>query len=143
MGRPYPAFKEQIVSTQYGFSKTVNLPYEDAITAITDSLETQGFGILTTIDVKTTLRNKLDVDFRPYAILGACNPHLAHQALQAEEQIGLLLPCNVIVYDNLNGTSTVSVIDPGQMMSFTGNADLTPLANEATERLSNALAAIA
>ncbi len=131
------------MSNQYGFSKIVDLPYEDAIAAITDSLKTQGFGILTTIDVKATLRNKLDVDFRPYAILGACNPHLAHQALQAEEQIGLLLPCNVIVYDNLNNTCTISVIDPGQMMSFTGNADLTPLANEATERLSDALAAIA
>ncbi|MCO6453230.1 MAG: DUF302 domain-containing protein [Caldilineales bacterium] len=130
------------MSSTYGLSKTVELSYANAIDAITAALKTQGFGILTTIDVKETLHKKIGVDFRPYVILGACNPNLAYQALQAEEQIGLLLPCNVIVYDNLDGTSTVSVLDPAQMMSFTGNPSLEPLAVDARERVQKALAAL-
>ncbi len=126
----------------YGLSATVNLSYQHAIDAITAALKTQGFGILTTIDVKETLRNKLGVDFRPYAILGACNPDLAHRGLQAERDLGLLLPCNVIVYDNLDGTSTVSILDPGQMMGFAGNPALEPIAYEARERVQKALAAL-
>ncbi len=130
------------MSSVYGLAATVELSYQDAIAAITAALKTQGFGILTTIDVKETLRNKLDVDFRPYVILGACNPNLAYRALQAEQDLGLLLPCNVIVYDNLDGTSTVSVLDPGQMMQFAGNPALEPIAAEARERVQKALAAV-
>ncbi len=130
------------MSSSYGLSATVNLTYQDAIDAITAALKTQGFGILTSIDVKETLHKKLDVDFRPYVILGACNPNLAYRGLQAERDLGLLLPCNVIVYDNLNGTSTVSVLDPGQMMGFAGNPALEPIAIEARERVQKALAAL-
>jgi uncharacterized protein (DUF302 family) len=130
------------MSSSYGLSATVNLSYQDAIDAITAALKTQGFGILTTIDVKETLHKKLDVDFRPYVILGACNPDLAYRGLQAERDLGLLLPCNVIVYDNLDGTSTVSVLDPGQMMGFAGNPALEPIAIEARDRVQKALAAL-
>ena len=130
------------MSSSYGLSATVNLSYQDAIDAITAALKMQGFGILTTIDVKETLHKKLDVDFRPYVILGACNPDLAYRGLQAERDLGLLLPCNVIVYDNLDGTSTVSVLDPGQMMGFAGNPALEPIAIEARDRVQKALAAL-
>jgi len=130
------------MSSSYGLSATVNLSYQDAIDAITAALKTQGFGILTTIDVKETFHKKLGVDFRPYVILGACNPSLAYRGLQAERDLGLLLPCNVIVYDNLDGTSTVSVLDPGQMMGFAGNPALEPIAIEARDRVQKALAAL-
>jgi len=130
------------MSSSYGLSATVNLSYQDAIDAITAALKTQGFGILTTIDVKETFHKKLGVDFRPYVILGACNPSLAYRGLQAERDLGLLLPCNVIVYDNLDGTTTVSVLDPGQMMGFAGNPALEPLAIEARDRVQKALAAL-
>ena len=82
---------------QYGFSKTIDLSFENTIEKVIDELKKEGFGVLTTIDVKETLKKKIDVDFKKYTILGACNPPLAHKALQAEEEIGLLLPCNVIV----------------------------------------------
>ena len=130
------------MSSSYGLSATVTLSYQNAIDAITAALKTQGFGILTTIDVRETLHNKLDVDFRPYAILGACNPNLAYRGLQTERDLGLLLPCNVIVYDNLDGTSTVSILDPGQMMGFAGNPALEPIAIEARDRVQKALAAL-
>ena len=130
------------MSSSYGLCATVNLSYQDAIDAITAALKTQGFGILTTIDVKETFHKKLGVDFRPYVILGACNPSLAYRGLQAERDLGLLLPCNVIVYDNLDGTSTVSVLDPGQMMGFAGNPALEPIAIEARDRVQKALAAL-
>jgi len=84
---------------QYGFSKTIDLPYEQAIEKVTAELKKEGFGVLTFIDVKETLKQKINVDFKKYAILGACNPPIAHRALQEEEEIGLLLPCNVIVYE--------------------------------------------
>ena len=126
----------------YGISATVPLSFEAAIAAITEALKTQGFGILTTIDVKATLKQKLNVDFKPYTILGACNPPLAYQALQAEPEVGLLLPCNIIIYDNLDGSSTVSILDPQQMMSVASNLALRPVAAQARERLEKALAAL-
>lgn len=131
------------MSSTYGLSTTVPLAYQDAIDAITVALKAQGFGILTTIDVKATLKQKLDVEFRPYVILGACNPQLAYRGLQAEQDLGLLLPCNVIVYDNLDGTSTIGILDPLQMMGVTGNPALEPIATEANERVQKALAALA
>lgn len=130
------------MSSSYGLSATVNLAYQDAIEAITAALKAQGFGILTSIDIKETLHKKLGVDFRPYVILGACNPNLAYRGLQTERDLGLLLPCNVIVYDNLNGTSTVSVLDPGQMMGFAGNPALEPIAIEARDLVQKALSAL-
>jgi len=98
--------------TSYGFWKTVNLGFEEAITKVTEELKKEGFGILTEIDVTATFKNKLDVDFKPYKILGACNPPNAYKALQAEEQIGLMLPCNVIVYVDDNDKTNVAAVDP-------------------------------
>ncbi len=118
----------------YGFSKTVDLSFEDTINKVTEELKKEGFGILTTIDVKETLKNKIDVDFKKYTILGACNPTLAHKALQAEEEIGLLLPCNVIVYDK-EGKSVVSVFDPSLMTKVVENENLNPIAEEVKEKL--------
>ena len=118
----------------YGFSKTVDLSFEDTINKVTEELKKEGFGVLTTIDVKDTLKNKIDVDFKKYTILGACNPPLAHKALQAEEEIGLLLPCNVIVYEK-EGKSAVSVFDPSLMTKVVENENLNPIAEEVKEKL--------
>src|SRR5919204_1512739 len=104
----------------YGFGATLDLPYVEAVERTRAALKEQGFGVLTEIDVKQTMKTKLDVDFRPYVILGACNPPLAHRALSADPGIGLLLPCNVIVYDNGNGTSTVEVMDPEAALGLVG-----------------------
>ncbi len=118
----------------YGFSKTVDLSFEDTINKVTEELKKEGFGILTTIDIKETLKNKIDVDFKKYTILGACNPTLAHKALQAEEEIGLLLPCNVIVYEK-EGKSAVSVFDPSLMSKVVENENLDSIAEEVKEML--------
>ena len=127
----------------YGFRKTVSLPVEEADARVREELQKEGFGVLTEIDVKATLKKKLDVDFKPYKILGACNPPLAHQALLAEEDIGLLLPCNVVVYEGeAEGTSVVAVISPKAQLGITGRADITPLAEEVEARMRRALAAI-
>ena len=118
----------------YGFSKAVSLPYEQAIEKVTEELKKEGFGVLTTIDVRDTLKKKLDVDFNKYVILGACNPPFAHKALVAEEQIGLLLPCNVIVYEK-NGRTTVAAFDPMVMATMVENEALKSIAEEVTGRL--------
>jgi len=119
---------------KYGFSKSIDLPFSDAIDKVTEELKKEGFGVLTTIDVKETLKKKIDVDFKNYTILGACNPPLAHRALQTEEEIGLLLPCNVIVYEKDN-KSVVSVFDPSLMSKVVENDNLTPVAEEVREKL--------
>ncbi len=106
---------------------------------MTDALKQEGFGVLTEIDVKMTLKAKLDVDFQPYVILGACNPHLAYRGLQAEPELGLLLPCNVIVYDNGDGASTVSIVDPIQMLGLVNNLELQLITEEANTRLRRVL----
>lgn len=129
-------------TTPYGIGATVNLPYEKAVERIREELSKEGFGVLTEIDVRATLRKKLDVDFRPYIILGACNPTLAHKALTAESDIGLLLPCNVIVYDAGGGKSVVAALDPIQALDMTGNTRIRPVAEEARSRLERALAAL-
>src|SRR5512146_3601006 len=106
----------------YYFSKTLNMSFDKAIAGVTEELKREGFGILTDIDVKATLKKKLDVEFRPYVILGACNPPFAYQALQAERDIGLLLPCNVVVYAcEQEGTSVVAAMDPEEARKLTGN----------------------
>jgi uncharacterized protein (DUF302 family) len=140
-GQLEPATKTKEVD-HYGIRKVTSRAFDEAVEAITAALKAQGFGVLTEIDVRATLKKKLDVDFRPYVILGACNPPLAYRALRAEQELGLLLPCNVIVYDNGDGTSTVSVIDPLQMVSVTHNPDLEPIAADANARLRAALSHI-
>lgn len=119
----------------YGIETRLDVPYDEAVERVTAALAEEGFGVLTEIDVKATLKKKLDEDFRRYVILGSCNPQLAHRALQEEIDIGLLLPCNVIVYEDDAGGSVVSILDPEAMMEFTGNPELEPIAREARERL--------
>lgn len=123
---------------KYGFSKTTDYSFEEAIQKVTDELKKEGFGVLTTIDVKDTLKKKLDVDFKKYTILGACNPPLAHQALQAEEELGLLLPCNVIVYEKDNKT-VVSVFDPMVMAQIIDNPKMKSVAEEVKNKLEKVL----
>jgi len=118
----------------YGLSTPVKESYEDAIIKVTAALKEQGFGILTEIDLKTTMKKKLDVDIDKYVILGACNPALAYQSIQAEQEMGLLLPCNVIVYEK-EGTTYVSLLDPMNMMAFSGNDALCDMAEDARSRL--------
>ena len=112
----------------------LDVPYEEAMERVTAALKAEGFGVLTEIDVKATLKQKLDADFRKYAILGACNPPLAHKALSTELEIGLLLPCNVIVYEE-DGGSVVSIVDPISMLGVVDSAELKPVADEAGARL--------
>lgn len=126
---------------QYGFSKIVDLSYEQAIEKGTAELKKEGFGVLTTIDVKDTLKKKLDVDFPRYVILGACNPSFAYQALQAEDEIGLLLPCNVIVYEK-NAKTAVSVFDPMTMGAVIDNPKMEPIAQQVREKLQRVFASI-
>jgi len=123
------------MTTNYGFNTTLNIPYEKAIEKTTAALKEEGFGVLTEIDVKATLKKKLNADFRRYIILGACNPNLAYQALQSELEIGLLLPCNVIVYETDEGQSTISIVDPILMLGVVESSTLDPIANEAKARL--------
>ena len=118
----------------YGFSKTVNLSYDQTVEKVTDELKREGFGVLTTIDVRETLKKKLNVDFKRYVILGACNPPFAHQALQAEEEIGLLLPCNVVVYEKGDKT-VVSAFDPMTMLKIVDNPGIKSVAAEVQSRL--------
>jgi uncharacterized protein (DUF302 family) len=130
------------MNTPYGLSVDVDLPYEEALEKVTEALKAEGFGVLTTIDVKATMKAKLDVDFRRYVILGACNPALAHRALSEELEIGLLLPCNLIVYERDGGGSTISAMNAMAAMSFTGNPALEPIAQEASARLERVLATV-
>lgn len=126
---------------KYGFSKTVDMPYEKAVEKVTEELKKEGFGVLTTIDVKETLKKKLDVDFKKYVILGACNPPIAYEALLAEEEIGLLLPCNVIVYEK-EKKSVVAAFDPMALMSLVEKEQMRPIAEEVKRRLERAVAAV-
>ena len=121
--------------SKYYFNKTVDLSFEDAIAKVTEELKKEGFGILTEIDVQATLKKKLDVDFRPYKILGACNPPFAHKALSAESHIGIYLPCNVIVQDVGNGKTEVAAVDPLVAMSRVENLALEPVAKEIQAKL--------
>ena len=123
------------LQTQLGFNVQLNTNFADAEARVTEALKAEGFGILTEIDVQTTLKKKIDVDFRPYKILGACNPPLAHRALTAVPEAGLLLPCNVTLSQNDEGTIDVSIIDPNMMLGVGHFPALQPIAKEAAERL--------
>lgn len=130
-------------SPRYGLSRQVDLPYEQAVDRVTATLKEQGFGILTEIDVKKTLKAKLDKDFTKYVILGACNPPLAFRALSAELDIGLLLPCNVDVYeDPKTGQTIVSAVNPEILVQVTGRKELAPIAEEVRAKLTAALESI-
>lgn len=136
--------KAQKLERTYGFGRTLALPYEQAVERVRAALKEQGFGVLTEIDVKQTLKAKLDAEFRPYVILGACNPPLAHRALRAELGVGLLLPCNVVVYANDDGTSSVEAMDPEAALGIVGdNPAIAEVAREARARLQAALDAAA
>lgn len=128
-------------ATEYAYRTELPVPYEEAIERVTAALKEEGFGVLTEVDVKATLKKKLDADFRRYVILGACNPPLAHQALQADLEIGLLLPCNVIVYEKDEG-SVISIVDPISMLGVVQNPALDPVASEAKARLRRVLDAL-
>ena len=120
----------------YGYTQNLGkIPFDNALERVTVALKSEGFGVLTEIDVKATFKKKLDADFRKYKILGACNPHLAHQALSNEILIGLLLPCNVVVYEGDDATITVSVINPKKMFEVVNNPDVVGMAEEVDRKL--------
>lgn len=124
---------------QYYLAKTVSKTYEEALAATTQALKDEGFGVLTEIDVKETLKKKLDVDFPKYKILGACNPPLALKALTAENQVGVLLPCNVVVQEHKDGRVEVSAMDPAGAMAMIGNKELDAIATDVRARLERVL----
>ena len=130
------------MDTKFGFGKTVDLGFEEAVEMVTEELGKEGFGVLTEIDVQATLKKKLGEDMRPYKILGACNPPLAHQAVSAVPEIGLLLPCNVLVREKDDGKVRVSFMDPGAVLGLVDNPDVEPLAAEVKTRLERVLAAL-
>jgi uncharacterized protein (DUF302 family) len=130
------------MDTKFGFGKAVDLGFEEAIETVTEELSKEGFGVLTEIDVQATLKKKLGEDMRPYKILGACNPPLAHQAVTAVPEIGLLLPCNVLVRETDDGTVRVSFMDPGSVLGLVDNPDVEPLAGQVKEKLERVLAAL-
>jgi uncharacterized protein (DUF302 family) len=131
------------MSKTYGYRLQMPFAVARATAEVTAALKQEGFGVLTQIDVQATMHAKLGVEMKPYIILGACNPNLAYQALQAEPELGLLLPCNVIVYDNGDETTTVSIVDPLQMLGMVENPALQPIAAEADQRLHRVLAHLA
>jgi uncharacterized protein (DUF302 family) len=126
----------------YYFTKTVALSFDDAIARVTDALKQRGFGVLTTIDVRQTMKKKIDVDMPPYTILGACNPSFAHKALMAENKIGTMLPCNVIVRETGDGRIEVAAVDPVASMQAVDNAALGGIAGEVRDLLRETIEAL-
>ena len=126
----------------YYFSKTLKIDFDEAVEKVTESLKSEGFGVLTQIDVKETLKKKLDVDFKRYKILGACNPPYAYKALQAEEKIGTMLPCNVIVIDQGDGNTEITAVDPMASMAAVKNESLAPVAIEIRSKLEKVIASV-
>jgi uncharacterized protein (DUF302 family) len=123
----------------FGIQKTLDIGFDDALAKIPEALKTEGFGVLTEIDVQATLKKKIDVDFRRYRILGACNPPFAHQALQHSLDVGMLMPCNVIVYETDDGKTVVSAVDPMQTMAAQGDPEMAPLAEAVQQKLQRVL----
>ena len=130
-----------VTATAYGLQTVVTLPFEEAVQRTKDALKGEGFGVLTEIDVQKTLKDKLGVAFEPYIILGACNPPLAHRSLQAEHDLGLLLPCNVIVHQH-GDEAVVAAADPRAMLGIVGNEAVQSIAEEARARLERALSSL-
>jgi len=128
-------------SAKYVFGKTVGLGFEQAVTRVTEELAKEGFGVLTEIDVKATLKKKLDIDVPPYRILGACNPQFAHRAMQLEPQIGALLPCNVVVREE-GGETRVEIMDPHAVLQLVGRPEIAQIAGEVRTRLERVLASL-
>jgi len=130
-------------SLSYGFTTTLEATVEDAEARVRAALQSEGFGVLTEIDIAAAFKAKLGEDFRPYKILGACNPPLAHQALTEELDIGLLLPCNVVVYEGSeDGTSVVSILDPVLQLGVSGRDDLGTLANDVRDRMKRVIGSL-
>lgn len=130
------------MSTGFGFGTQVDLPFDDAIEKVTAELEKEGFGVLSDIDVAAKMKAKLDKDMPRYRILGACNPALAYQAISAVEDIGLLLPCNVLVREDASGSVHVDFMDPQAVMSLVGDPGVEPLAADVKARLQQVMAAL-
>ncbi len=130
------------MENRYGFGKSVDLSFDQALAKVTAELQKEGFGVLTEIDVAATLKKKLDHDMPPYRILGACNPAFAKRALTAEPSIGLLLPCNVVVRQDAAGAVQVEFLDPGMMGQMTGNSDVGPIGTEVREKLQRVMRAL-
>src|SRR5512139_3732791 len=131
-----------LTPAQLGLNVRLQTNFEEALTRVTTALKAEGFGVLTEIDVQDTLKKKLDVDFRPYKILGACNPLLAYRALSAAPEVGLLLPCNVTVSYIEDNVTEVSLVDPRSLLGFVNHPDLEPVAEEARARLERVAAAL-
>jgi uncharacterized protein (DUF302 family) len=126
----------------YYISRTIESGFDKAVSEVVDALNVEGFGVLTDIDIAATMKQKLGIEFRPYRILGACNPPLAHRALSAEDKVGVMLPCNVIVHEAGAGKIEVAAIDPRAAMERAGNPALTDLANEVADKLTRVISAL-
>jgi uncharacterized protein (DUF302 family) len=130
-----------MLATSYTLSEKTTLPFDEAIERVREELKTEGFGVLCEIDVQATLNEKLGINGEPYTILGACNPPLAHQALEAEPELGVLLPCNVVVYQR-DGATHIAAIDAERMLSIVGNGQLAPIAADVKRRLGEVVARV-